>query len=738
MHRERHRYSAEWQKMMPSSIAAGNHHDKPSQSNNNDSLLHVSAGIKPAEKLFFSFSSKQQHNPPPDTTNLKNACCSSTPFSLDTPLIHPSHFCPVQAISALISSLSRDRRRTRSSVLAQSAPASTPSGVIRPIRHPKPRRATINTLPDRSSYPSSEWLKLTNRCQSTEEAPEELSSEPLSDASSSKASLKDFDLFDHDFDMPTANNHQVEMDNRVVQPTGRISFVSFVPGRVTDVKISIFGFVYHLHRSALVLSPYFAAMLSPNWKESREDCVPLHPEETDENITKLGFDAVLEYLYGSDVFDMVILDPLGVFAAARWLMVPEPMKLATQKLNQHLGNHNVAHMVGLFSKNYYGNEGLLVLDAAKCLLRLRGTTTPIGVWDEVPGEFVREVVGSDMFYAPSELDRWAYAVRLLDEVLRNKAPKMNLPYLDDRFLAPVPVRNTLEGVSVLEEPDPDEDSSDSDHDTFPRHLHLFPLILNHRDFFGVRPTPPALVTSAIVQALKLADLVDKANGPTLKWDPLERTFLSQFSSAQRAQVSRFLVANGLSARSSHLGDIILRHFPLLSEDKVDADIVVSKKLRGYTHYSPSHQQFLTNEDALRLGRSGLVPRPRAPTPLYPATAPFPPFRFSVNFPHPASLFERQRLSSPVFWFAGSSWQLNLGHSVTDGTKNVSLFLRRAWDKRPVSLSLDTWSGNLTCAPSATSVLSNMVISGSRLPANGNHTTLPYVDYRQAVSVQFKM
>ncbi|EEQ92641.2 uncharacterized protein BDCG_07761 [Blastomyces dermatitidis ER-3] len=734
MHRDRQRYSAEWQKMMPNSVTTSNyHHHNTSQFDNDGHQSYQSLQNHLEKKVLLSpFSSKQEDSPLQNVKAPMNNCCSSSSISCKSPLIHPSHYCPVQVISALISSLSKDIGRTRSCKRAPPTAASAtlplPSSVVRPQ---KSRRARNKSASSSLESPSSEWLNLISSWPRKAQVSRETANPRSYAALTAEASLN-ADFLDCDYTMADP----ASVIAGAYLPIGSISTVTVMPGGAVeckaDVTVNAFESTYSLHRCILERVPYFAAMLSGQWNETGNHVLSIFPDEMDPNITRVGFEVALEYMYGRKVMDLIELDPIGVFAACQWLDLSEPLKWAVQNIMHHLDISNIHLILSIFTEYHYGKEGRVVLDAAKSLLRLRGCEMPLAVWDHIPAEIVRDIVGGDAFYMPSELKRWEYAVSLLDRVLESKASKMRIPFLNDNASAPAHVKRQLEGILPDDPPEADTDTeldfetdrqfSEDMHnqwlnlythpDILPirqmimediAYMHIplehFRRVQSHRDIFGVRPVQPAVIHSAFVQALKLAHLVDTADEFSLKLDIGHATFMSEFPARQRSQIHRFHIDSGFYPCSMPGGDVIRREYPVTKEDTTTSNLTVTRKARGFIHQDcnkhAGQQGFRTSHLVMGWERRDFIkPLPINSTVTHPDHSPFPPFRFSTTFPHPATLENRQRLFSSPFWYAGATWVLYLCHNTIPKASSVGLYLRRIYDTRPAEPSLESWSSRI--------------------------------------------
>ncbi|OAX81043.1 hypothetical protein ACJ72_04619 [Emergomyces africanus] len=700
---------------MPTSITASNYrHHNPSLFDD-DGCQYYEYFKKLSEKeVLSSLLSRQEPSCITNQQSPQTICGSSTSVPCRSFLNQPSHYCSVQVITSLISSLSRDVRRTRSGTLAPAAAATeVASSVIRPQKF---RRVHTKTTSCRLTSPSSEWLKLSssqqNIAQSSRGSPCLRPVDVLArDATDKKAYSSNCDSTLADPASVDAGAHpSICPMPTVTALTG--SGANHMP----DITINAFETTYVLHRCILERAPYFSAMLSGHWNENSDRAISIFPAEMDQNITRIGFEVALKYMYGHKVMDLVELDPLGIFAVCQWLELPEPLKWAAQTIMHRLDISNIHLVLSIFTENHYGKEGKVVLDAAKSLLRLRGCEMPLAIWDHIPAELVREIIGGDAFFISSELRRWEYSVSLLDRVLEAKALKMRIPFLDDNSSAPIHVKRELEGLLPDDPPETDTDmelgvNTEQDLETahqFSEAIHnqwlnlythpdVLPIrqmimediaymhiplenfrgIQSHCDIFGVHPVQPAVIHSAFVQALKLGQLVSTADEFNLKLNIGQATFMSDFPPAQRSQIQRFHIDSGLYPCTMPGGDVIRRKYPVSREDKMTANLIVSRKARGFIHdncnYHLQQQRFRT--DHLVMGREGsdfMKPLPINPQFCTLSTAPSRPSG------------SRQASPTQRLWIVSS----DCPHP------HSGLYLRRIYDTRSAEPSLDSWSFRL--------------------------------------------
>lgn len=191
-------------------------------------------------------------------------------------------------------------------------------------------------------------------------------------------------------------------------------------GKHSDITVVAFGQRYKLHRLILDRSPFFASALSEPWLEAQAKEMTVHPEDIDSSITQASFELALKRLYGH-VSSEETSDPAGLFATACWLEMRDLVDSSIESMLRQMSTQSLSPLINLVTTNYYGRAGDKVLASAKSMLCRDGWKMPLKLWDGIPGDVVREIVGGDGFFIDGEWERWLLAKRILDRRLRLQA-----------------------------------------------------------------------------------------------------------------------------------------------------------------------------------------------------------------------------------------------------------------------------------------------------------------------------
>ena len=194
-----------------------------------------------------------------------------------------------------------------------------------------------------------------------------------------------------------------------------------------------FGTKYALHRLLLDRSPFFYSAFSEPWSESAAKEITLHPEDVDPNITRAAFELALKRLYGCARAEEEAGEAIGLFATGCWLDMEDLVEASIHLLLRQMCPAKLSTYIRFVTGNYYGKHGDRILAAAKAMLCREGYEMPLRYFDDVPGDIVREIIGSDGFYVPDEWDRWRLAQRLFNRRLRVKAVETGLLDVEGRL-----------------------------------------------------------------------------------------------------------------------------------------------------------------------------------------------------------------------------------------------------------------------------------------------------------------
>ncbi|CCG82934.1 Putative uncharacterized protein [Taphrina deformans PYCC 5710] len=182
----------------------------------------------------------------------------------------------------------------------------------------------------------------------------------------------------------------------------------FLEGACSDIQIQAFEKTFSLHRIILDRSPFFSMMFSGPWRDS--DSRSMELKFDDSNITCTAFDFALARLYGKQG-ELDSIDCLSLLATAAYLDMSELQEQCTNWLLRHLTAESITAVVKFVTgKSTYGIHSDRIREAAKALLyRDAYDMTPEELID-IPGEMLAEVIASDGFFCPSEIDRYNYLI----------------------------------------------------------------------------------------------------------------------------------------------------------------------------------------------------------------------------------------------------------------------------------------------------------------------------------------
>jgi hypothetical protein len=511
-------------------------------------------------------------------------------------------------------------------------------------------------------------------------------------------------------------------------------------GRHSDITLIAFGQRYNLHRLILDRAPFFTTALSEPWIESQTKEVTLHPEQIDHSITKESFELAIQKLYGVDISQESDVEAVGLFATGCWLEMQDLIDSAIESILRQMAPDTLAFLIRLVTTNYYGRSGDRILESAKAMLSRIGWEMPLRYWDDMPGDIIRELLGSDGFFVDSEWDRWVLAKRLLDRRLRQAAVETGLI---QRGQKPVPqAPNSLrlmavrfDGVYRQNALTTPHASSDAHADwlalyTTPdierilvlldegiHYIHMdyeqLDFIRNARDVFGLPVMPERVISNALWQQLSLRQRVlntdESAQELGLCQTPPEPSAGTKSEGAttvkgkEREKEESSAKETGIESESWD-GNGKPRKFWIPSSDcnivlGNGADPVVTTSTSFQRHATrlsaslqPEDAQWAT--DFASTPSTFTNPNTRMDQSIRPLSAgggnagqpkpisytEFPPFRFSAEFPNPRFLKEKKRVYSRTVSYAGSLWNIYI--QKVRSAKNVQLgvYLHRAKDR----------------------------------------------------------
>lgn len=512
-------------------------------------------------------------------------------------------------------------------------------------------------------------------------------------------------------------------------------------GRHSDITVLAFGQRYNLHRLILDRAPFFTTALSEPWLESRSKEVTLHPEEIDYNITQNSFELAIRKLYGVDISKESDAEAVGLFATGCWLEMQDLIDSAIESILRQMAPETLAYLIRLVTTNYYGRSGDRILESAKAMLSRNGWEMSIKYWDDMPGDIIRELVGSDGFFVDSEWDRWVLSKRLLDRRLKQAAVEAGLMRRGQKPIPEAPNSLRLMAVrfdgvyrqnaltaapttgdahadwlALYTTPDIERILVLLDEGIHYVHMEYEQLdfIKNARDVFGLPVMPERVISSALWQQMALRQRVLNTE------ESAQELGLSK--SPPAPEVTNFATKSGTDSSSKgkeKLGASMTNENSMDSDSwdgngkprkfwipSSDCNIVLGNGADPVVTTSNSFQRHasrlsatLQPEDAQWATDFASTPstftnpntkdfaqRPISagggnagqPTPI--AYTEYPPFRFSAEFPNPRFLKEKKRVYSRTVSYAGSLWNIYI--QKVRSAKNVQLgvYLHRAKER----------------------------------------------------------
>lgn len=441
-----------------------------------------------------------------------------------------------------------------------------------------------------------------------------------------------------------------------------------------------------------------------------------------------------------DISQELDAEAVGLFATACWLEMQDLVDSAIESILRQMAPDTLAYLIRLVTSNYYGRSGDRILESAKAMLSRNGWEMPLKCWDDMPGDIIRELVGSDGFYVDSEWDRWVLAKRLLDRRLRQAAVEAGLM---QRGQKPVPQapgslnlmavrfdgvyrQNALtashastdvqgEWLALYTTPDIERILVLLDEGIHYIHMEYEQLdfIRTARDVFGLPVMPERVISSALWQQLALRQTVLNADESSqelgLCQTPPEPDSPTAATKRKGALMTKGKRNVNDAAEDSEIeseswdGNGRARKFWIPSSDcnivlGNGADPVVTTSNSFQRHASrlsatiqPEDAQWatdfastpsnLTNPNT-RMDRSRPISagggNAGQPRPI--SYTEYPPFRFSAEFPNPRYLREKKRVYSRTVSYAGSLWNIYI--QKVRSAKNVQLgvYLHRAKDR----------------------------------------------------------
>lgn len=492
-------------------------------------------------------------------------------------------------------------------------------------------------------------------------------------------------------------------------------------GKHSDITVHAFGKEYKLHRLILDRAPFFATALSEPWLEANSKEMTVRPEEIDASITQHSFELALKRLYGCPAIAEEDAHAVGLFATGCWLEMIDVMDLSVESMLRQMSPETLAPLINLVTKNYYGKSGDRILASAKAMLCRDGWRMPLRLWDGIPADVVREIVGGDGFFVEGEWERWILAKRILDRRLKARALEAGLVEPGTRrkiakappIMGMMAVRfdavarraapaafshgvpdNLAKYVSLYTHPTVEPILVLLDEGIHYIHLDFEQLqyLRRTKDVIGLPVMPDKVVSNALWQQMELRQRVMNARDTDLELglaiQATEDESMLEAGSPPSAKGKRRAADSSVFGHDYDQDDDDFdsqswdgtgrpRKFWIPSSD---CNIVMGGNAEPFMATSSSNvQQRPTSrlsatihpEDvtwAADFGTSTTAAQPRPSTSdgtgagadIVPPAVSYthlPPFRFSADFPAPRLLKERKRVYSRTVFYAGSLWNI---------------------------------------------------------------------------------
>jgi hypothetical protein len=514
---------------------------------------------------------------------------------------------------------------------------------------------------------------------------------------------------------------------------GHLLHRGLLGGQHSDITIHAFGNSYPLHKLLLDRAPFFSSAFSGQWSESTAKEMTLHPEDMDSNITQAAFELALRRLYGTVSPAEEDKEAIGLFATGCWLDIGDLVDSAVDSMLRQMQPSGLAPLIRLVTSNYYGKAGSRILDSAKAMLCREGWEMSYSCWDGISGEILREVIGADAFFVPTEWERWYLTVRLLNRRLKAKAMEAGLILLNGDYTQPRPTslrfdalrfdtvyrRNSgLNGRQVSEKDEawlalytsPDVSPLLVLLDEGIHYIHLrfeqLQQIRNQRDILGIPVLPEKVISNALWMSMELRQRVLNAAENELELglseiaeEPPEESPTQRSFSTKGKQPDRDISDQDSDVMESGSwdGNGMPRKFWIPGTDSTTIIGGTAEAYVAATNTNPAHATYHMSRLSASLDpqdvqwaadfmsgggdiASGLTRPSTGDAPPQIRYSHYPPFRFSAEFPNPRTLKEKKRVYSQTVWYAGSMWNLYIQRVNTSKNTQLGIYLHRAKDK----------------------------------------------------------
>ncbi|KAG0346538.1 hypothetical protein BG004_001506 [Podila humilis] len=494
-----------------------------------------------------------------------------------------------------------------------------------------------------------------------------------------------------------------------------LAFQGFIQGVGSDITIGAFGKIYRLHRMVLTQSPLFENMLQKGgpWKEHDTDRIDL--VMNDPNITVEGFEIALGRLYGilmveeedeeeeeveegreeeeregeepqssqnhnhqqQPEFTVVFAgsqalyasrlttdNALSVLAASMYLGIESLCAQCTSFILRALSAKRVVEYVRFTHRFTYFPWSNNIAEACHTFLCRNGFDHPkiksYKVFEQLPATWLPKVIGSDVFWVPSEWDRYLFCRQIVTE--RRKQARASL----------YRCRRTWRKVAAEKSEQVDNDNDDNGDDEEAAYEKLFSksiiyiymtleqlqLILHDYEPWTLQPfTPSNVVHESFWFQTELRAMIESA-------PRVGQSCLGLMTTEPRQGHGQGHNENCHAIRDCD-------PIPV-----VDMACVVPMVLP----YNDPEE--LASHVAVEIEKP-----PSLPQQMYATCAPF---RFSVQFRDVSKLDYGVRIYSRNFYYAGSHWNVYVQkRPLKESKTQLGIFLHRQAEAIPVTLTRRT-------------------------------------------------
>eukprot|EP00842_Homolaphlyctis_polyrhiza_P004351 jgi/Hompol1/4917/HPOL_001862-RA len=235
----------------------------------------------------------------------------------------------------------------------------------------------------------------------------------------------------------------------------------------SDIVVSILGKDFRLHRIVLATNEYFGLRLGDPGLGEQLQAADLGSEPTrlqprlaiqlaDPRISLDAATTVLRRIYGEASTPITSDNALSLLAAGYLFSDTELSQAATAYIITHLDATAIQYYLSLFEQVSYGQCSDQIIAACVEMLCSRGSCELADTMHRVPLYWFAKIAGSDLFWCPSEYERYRFLVQSLERrrVLVDQEKAADAEYGGDET---VPF---LESLDSLHSYNSDEDDDD--------------------------------------------------------------------------------------------------------------------------------------------------------------------------------------------------------------------------------------------------------------------------------------